>query len=131
LNFVIAVDWDGTIAEHDYPNMGALIPGSVEYLRVFVEKGAKLILNTMRSGEQLQDAIKLLEENGVKLWSVGKHPEQHVWTTSDKCLADLYIDDAAFGCPHMGLRNERDRERVDWSIVGPAVLEMIRERTYR
>ena len=52
----IAVDFDGTCVTHDYPRIGKEI-GAPKVLKRLVEAGHKLILNTMRSGKELQDAI--------------------------------------------------------------------------
>ena len=48
-------------------------------------------------------------------------------TASPTVFAQVYIDDAAFGCPTRENPNG-GRRFVDWDIVGPRVLEMI-ERT--
>ena len=45
----IAVDFDGTIAEHDYPDIGLAVPGAFKWMREWQDAGAKLMLWTMRS----------------------------------------------------------------------------------
>ena len=47
---IIAVDFDGTCVSHEYPKVGKDI-GAVPVLKALVEIGHKIILNTMRSGE--------------------------------------------------------------------------------
>lgn len=120
----ICVDFDGTLADHRYPDIGPPVPGAIEWAKRFAELGARLILWTMRSdvkrGSYLTDAVEWCRSNGLEFWSVGVHPEQHEWTTSRKALADLYIDDAAVCSPlirPVGFR----RPCLDWSIVGPIV----------
>ena len=51
----IAVDFDGTCVTHDYPRIGKEI-GATKVLKRLVEAGHKLILNTMRSGKELQES---------------------------------------------------------------------------
>lgn len=53
----IGIDFDGTCVTHDYPRIGKDI-GAVPVLKELVERGHKLILNTMRSGKELEDAVE-------------------------------------------------------------------------
>ena len=41
----IAVDFDGTIVEHKYPEIGREIPGAIETLKRLAADGDKLILH--------------------------------------------------------------------------------------
>ena len=112
----IAVDFDGTCVTHDYPRIGKEI-GATKVLKRLVEAGHKLILNTMRSGKELQDAIHWFNENGIELYGVNENPTQKRWTTSPKVYAHMYIDDAAFGCPLRNVPDFSDRPFVDWDSV--------------
>lgn len=99
----IAVDFDGTCVSHAFPAIGVDI-GAVPVLQELVEQGHQLILNTMRSdgqeiGDVLTDAVNWFKENNIQLYAIGKDPNQSKWTSSDKCYAQLFIDDAALGCP--------------------------------
>lgn len=118
---IIAVDFDGTIVEHVYPQVGQPVPGAAGWLQTWQAYGARIILWTMRSGQELADAVEYMANNGILLWGINENPDQHTWTKSRKAYAQLYVDDAAFGCPLIpGLNG--DRPMVDWSIIGPAVL---------
>lgn len=128
----IAVDFDGTIAEHIFPAIGRAVPGAFEYMKLWKEAGATLILWTMRSdgqdggdGDYLAEAIEFCQENGIEFDSHNEGPGDRSWTTSPKAYANIYVDDAAFGCP---LRDgiQGTRQMVDWEVVGPAVLEKIK-----
>jgi len=124
----IAVDFDGTIVSHEFPGIGAPVPGAFMWLRVFKSIGAKLILWTMRSdGQQyglvLSQAVDFCRANGVKFDFVNQNPQD--WTTSPKAYANIYIDDAAFGCPLRENPKMGGRPYVDWDIVGPEVLSRI------
>lgn len=112
---VVAVDFDGTIVRHAYPEIGEIIPLAIEGLLAFQEKGWKIILHTMRGGEYLQAAIELLESHGINLYGINKNPTQSHWTKSPKCYAPLYIDDAALGCPLIFPKDER--AFVDWQAI--------------
>lgn len=117
----IAVDFDGTCVTHEYPKVGRDI-GAAPVLRELVKSGARLILWTMRSDDRpdgstpLSDAVRWFKENDIPLFGVNSNPEQHSWTGSPKAYAQIYIDDAALGCPLLpGLQDERPF--VDWKAV--------------
>ncbi len=95
---VVAVDFDGTCVTHEYPRIGRDI-GAVPVLHRLVFEGARLILWTMRSGLELDAAVQWFKERQIPLYGVQRNPEQDPWTSSPKAEANLYIDDAALGCP--------------------------------
>ena len=119
----IAVDFDGTCVTHDYPRIGKEI-GATKVLKRLVEAGHKLILNTMRSGKELQDAIHWFNKNGIELYGVNENPTQKRWTTSPKVYAHMYIDDAAFGCPLRNVPDFSDRPFVDWDSIWRQLIHM-------
>ena len=48
-DFFVAVDFDGTVVMHEWPEIGPEVPHCVEVLKALQEKkGAKIILYTMR-----------------------------------------------------------------------------------
>lgn len=136
---LIAVDFDGTIVDHRFPDIGAESPGAFRWLKQWQEAGAKLILWTMRSddrqgegpenGPVLSDAVEFCRKNGVEFWAVNSNPQQCSWTRSPKVYAHLYVDDAAFGVPLRENPRSGGRPMVDWDVVGPAVLAMIQGKT--
>ena len=127
----ICVDFDGTIVDHRFPEIGPPVPGAVDWMLKWQGAGAKLILFTMRSdggrnGNVLSLAVEYLKENGINLYGVNKNPTQVHWTNSPKAYGKIYVDDAAFGCPLVQL-DDFQRPCVNWEIVGPGVLEKILE----
>lgn len=112
----IAIDFDGTCVTHDYPRIGKDI-NAVNVLKKLVANGHKLILNTMRSGKELKEAINWFKENDIELYGANENPTQKRWTKSPKVYAHLYIDDAAIGCPLKMDLNISDRPFVDWEVV--------------
>ena len=119
----IAIDFDGTCVTHDYPRMGKEI-GATKVLKRLVEAGHKLILNTMRSDKELQDAVNWFKKNGIELYGVNENPTQKGWTNSPKVYAHMYIDDAALGCPLINAPELSDRQFVDWDSVGRKLIQM-------
>jgi hypothetical protein len=114
---IIAIDFDGTCVKHAYPRIGEDI-GAIPVLKQLVKDGHQLILNTMRGGELLGEAVKWFNDNGIKLSGANHTPGQATWTTSPKVYAQLYIDDAALGCPT--IMDDNGRVYVDWRIVAKA-----------
>ena len=112
----IAVDFDGTCVTHDYPEVGKDI-GAAPVLRRLVDAGHKIILNTMRSGKHLGDAELWFKINNIELFGSNINPTQKRWTNSPKVYAQLYIDDAALGCPLLMDPNFSNRPFVDWEAV--------------
>lgn len=119
----IAIDFDGTCVTHDYPRIGKEI-GATEVLKRLVEAGHKLILNTMRSDKELQDAVNWFKKNGIELYGVNENPTQKRWTNSPKVYAHMYIDDAAFGCPLINAPELSNRQFVDWDSVNRQLIQM-------
>ena len=114
---IIAIDFDGTCVKHAYPEIGEDI-GAVPVLKEMVKNGHQLVLNTMRSGRLLDEAVQWFESNGIKLSGANYTPGQATWTSSPKVYANVYIDDAALGCPTTMDNNENIY--VDWKIVAKA-----------
>lgn len=113
-DLVIAVDFDGTCVKHEFPRVGADI-GAVPVLKRLVEAGAKLILWTMRDKGALFNAVQWFKQNEIPLFGVQRNPTQHEWTSSPKCFASLFIDDAALGAPL--IYEDKERPYIDWKKV--------------
>lgn len=109
---VIAVDFDGTCVTHEYPAIGKDI-GAVPVLKELAAAGHDLILFTMRDGDRLKDAVNWFKWNKIPLYAINTNPDQKSWTSSPKVYADLYIDDAAAGCP-IKFMDGVSRPFVDW-----------------
>ena len=99
----IAVDFDGTIVEHEYPKIGKEKPFAFETLRAISRDGHKLILWTARSGKLLDEAIEYCRKNGVEFYAVNSNDPPNALfagrpsTLSGKVTADVYIDDRNIG----------------------------------
>lgn len=119
----IAVDFDGTCVTHEYPRVGRNI-GAVPVLKKLVDAGHKLILNTMRSGDELADAIQWFIDNDIPLFGINENPTQKSWTASPKVYANLYIDDAALGCPLTTDTFPFVKPYVDWIEVEKQLRKM-------
>lgn len=97
----IAVDFDGTIVEHKYPEIGRELPFATETLKMLIREHHKLILWSVREGQLLEDAVNWCRERGVEFYAVNKdYPEEKAELNnhfSRKIKADLFIDDRNVG----------------------------------
>ncbi len=91
----IAVDFDGTLVENRYPEIGKPILFAFETLRKLQEEGHQLILWTYRCGVKLEEAVEFCQERGIEFYAINKsYPEEEYEIgISRKILADLFIDD--------------------------------------
>lgn len=98
-SLTIAVDFDGTIVENRFPEIGKPILFAFESLKKLQEEGHRLILWTYRSGVKLDEAVEFCEKNGLKFYAVNKsYPEEEYDNSiSRKILADIFIDDRNLG----------------------------------
>ena len=111
----IAFDFDGTLVENDYPNIGRANDGGIELLRELSAIGFKLILETQRDGDKLQEAVVYCNRNNIDLWGVNNNPDQADWNESRKIYATLKIDDRNVGIPlKIGTNG---KPCVDWKKV--------------
>ncbi len=95
----IAVDFDGTIVEHRYPEIGEIQPLAFEVLRELQEKGHKLILWTVRDGIDLEAAVDFCLDHGIIFHAVNEsYPnEEFNKYISRKIDAEVFIDDRNIG----------------------------------
>lgn len=97
----IAVDFDGTIVRHRYPEIGSEIPFATRTLKMLIEEGHKLILWTVREGQLLEDAVEWCRERGVEFYAVNKDfPEEDADKNrhySRKLKVEMWIDDRNVG----------------------------------
>ena len=128
----ICIDFDGTCVTHEFPKVGKDI-GALPVLNKIADAGHNIILFTMRSdieevtsndygihkqaGNYLTDAVNWFKENNIKLYGINVNPSQTSWTKSPKAYGQLYIDDAALGCPLIYNPEISDRPFVDWAKV--------------
>jgi len=95
----IAVDFDGTIVENQFPAIGKPMLFAFETLKALQDKGFFLILWTVRKGKDLDDAVKFCQEHGVEFYAINRnYPEEQLdEDTSRKIEADIFIDDRNIG----------------------------------
>lgn len=105
----IAVDFDGTIVTHEYPNIGKEIPFAIQTLKMLQKDGHKLILWSVREGKLLNEAVQWCRERGLEFYAINRdYPEEETNNSNNysrKLKVDIWIDDRNIG----GL--------PDWGII--------------
>ena len=118
---IIAVDFDGTIVEHKYPEIGNERPFATYTLRKLIEDRHRLILWTVRRGKELQEAVDWCKERGVEFYAVNRNfPEETVEPHGgySKINAELFIDDCNLGgIPDWGKIYQMINEGKSWKDI--------------
>ena len=114
----IAVDFDGTIVEDKYPQIGKERPFAVATLKQLMKDGHYLILWTVRKGEKLDDAVKWCQDRGIRFFAVNKDyadDELDQLHHSRKIKADLFIDDRSVtGLPDWGVIYQLISQKISY-----------------
>ena len=118
----IAVDFDGTIVEHRYPEIGRELPFATQTLKMLMNDRHKLILWSVREGKLLEEAVELCRQRGVEFYAVNKdYPEEDLSKSqnfSRKIKADVWIDDRNIGgLPDWGTIYQMITERKTYEQV--------------
>lgn len=100
--YVIAVDFDGTLCEYDFPRIGKQNENHKKLLEILIklkEKGHKLILWTCRGDNKeypcLTEAINWCKDQGLFFDTVNENipGTKKLSGPSPKVVADIYLDD--------------------------------------
>lgn len=118
----IAVDFDGTIVEHRYPEIGEEIPFAIDTLKMLIKDHHRLILWSVREGKMLDDAVNWCKERGVEFYAVNRdYPEETLDNNqhfSRKLKVDLWIDDRNIGgLPDWGTIYRMVRHHKTWEDI--------------
>lgn len=88
----VAIDFDGTLVEHRWPEVGEWLPGAVDFVKMLQKRGFKVVIHSCRASH-----LKGQTEIREKLRSAGiKDVEIH--TEPGKPLAVAYVDDRGVHC---------------------------------
>jgi len=106
---IILIDFDGTIVESNYPQIGKALPKAFEVMAELIRAGHTLILWTCRENmgrninrQYLADAVIFCKENGVEFDAVNETIEELDFRAGEDCLmrkpnVDIILDDSNFG----------------------------------
>jgi hypothetical protein len=106
-NKLIAIDFDGTLVKHEFPDIGEWLPHAERVAQRLCDAGHRLILNTCRENERrrkyLAEAVEHCERHGITFVSVNENrPEDDFRENGGrKVYAHLYIDDRNIPLGHL------------------------------
>ena len=102
----VAIDFDGTIAETDFPAIIRPVPEALRFVAECRERGVAVILWTCRTDHQLSAAMEWCKTQGLWFDAVNDNLPEKIAAYSQlfpdvnangrKIAADLYVDDKAF-----------------------------------
>ena len=75
---IIAVDFDGTIVEHRYPEIGREKPFAFDTLKMLQKRGAPADFVDCKRGQRLlEEAVDFCRQHGVEFYAVNtNYPEE-------------------------------------------------------
>lgn len=106
---VLGVDFDGTIVEEAFPNIGAIKQKTVDFMYRAQREGHLVIVWTARSGKAEREAIKFLHDNGIPHDYVNQNPEDPYAIRGEqgrKIFCDYYLDDRSVHIDDIDKLNE-------------------------
>ncbi len=128
---IIAVDFDGTLCENKWPEIGESNKELITYLKKRQEVGDKLILWTCRVGEILENAVRWAAEQGLIFDAVNENlPETLEWAKTDsrKIFADEYIDDRNKSFrPEHTLKKFYERTESDYAELLGCLIDIVED----
>ena len=97
---IIAVDFDGTLVENKFPEIGAINTDVWAAVKAAQDIGYRVILWTCRTEDMLEAAIEFCRQNGLEFDEVNHNiPEVIAVYGGDtrKVFANYYLDDRSAG----------------------------------
>ena len=115
---IISVDFDGVLHSGSYPNIGKPNNRLIAYLINCRKCGIKVILNTMREGKTLDDAVNFCKTNKLEFDCVNNNLPEMIEIYGNnprKIYADYYLDDNVAIVKGLGKRLPDLRKRKVWT----------------
>lgn len=97
---VIAIDFDKTICDSDYPACGDAIKDAILVIRTLYAVGYGIIINTCRTQQAEAEAISWLKNHGIPFDYVNcnfPYRIQYFGQDCRKISAEYYVDDKNIG----------------------------------
>ena len=95
-SLVIAIDFDGTIAELSFPAVGKIKPMADVYINKLYDEGHHIVINTCRSGGHEGAAYDFLKFHNIRHHYINSNMPYLIEEYGQDCRkisADVYIDD--------------------------------------
>lgn len=109
------IDFDGTIAYHDYPYIEKAVPHAVRVLKRMEDAGHRLILHTCRADDEFEHAKAWIKDQGLTFFAFNCNPNFE--SGSRKVYGHWHIDDHNLGSPIIEDPTIHRRAFVDWLAI--------------
>ena len=96
LPYIVAVDFDGTLCENAFPEIGKPKRDVIDTIKEYKKYGWKIILWTCRNKEYLYKAVSWCKAQGLEFDAINENlpeVEEVFGGYTRKIFADVYIDD--------------------------------------
>lgn len=105
---IIAIDFDGTIVEHEFPSIGPLRQDARKIIKLLKKEGHQIIIWTCRTSQNsfkgvpdakptIFDVHNFLIANEIPFDTINNNIPGSGFQPSPKVYADFYIDDKNIG----------------------------------
>jgi hydroxymethylpyrimidine pyrophosphatase-like HAD family hydrolase len=91
--YSVAFDFDGTLCENKFPEIGEPKKDIIKLLEIFHENDWDIIIWTCRSNEYQEAMKKWLDAKEIPYDFINENPNTYFKNESRKIYADIYIDD--------------------------------------
>lgn len=116
-HYAVAVDFDNTITTNStYYHTGNINAEAVDYIRKIKSLGCVIVLWTTREGDDLDEAIKMVEDNNIPIDFYNEYPYRE---PSRKVNVDFYIDDRSY-----------PGYKIDWQEIYEFIEDKIKGGNY-
>ena len=118
---VFAVDFDGTLVENNYPQVGAPKMEVINKVKELQSLGHEVVLWTCRENSDLIPALEFFDKMDLHFSYINSNPkyriEQFDGKDCRKIGADYYIDDKALSIDDfINLKVERNEEDMEYTF---------------
>lgn len=105
---IIAIDFDGTIVQHDFPRIGKLMPGAKRVINKWYDMGWHILVWTCRNNYEpdhpewteapIGAVADFCKREGLKITGINQQqPGLGFYLEARKIFANVYIDDRNLG----------------------------------
>ncbi len=95
---IIAIDFDGTIVDHIFPDIGDIKPNAKEVINRLFDEDHYIIIWTCRyEPNDVRAMMEYLAVQGIKYHALNQNCPNLDFSPRPKIYADVYIDDRNLG----------------------------------
>ena len=93
---IVAIDFDGTVVNHEFPVIGQELPGALNTMRAMQKAGHKIIIWTCRCGKEIAEMVAWFTEKNFVPDAINSNIGLRDGYGVPKIYADFYFDDRGF-----------------------------------